>query len=82
MLDIDKVLPITVSEIDFFLVVPYPSYHGNCPIYGTYSPGFPLIINGYLIGYPCGNCVTDIIEQLKKRNPKIIIKDTRKVLYN
>ena len=79
MWDIDKGLdPLDIKIVH---VAAFPVFI-QCAVQHRYSPGFPLMLNGNLIGYPCGNCITDFLEVLVIKNPSVVISDNRKILYN
>lgn len=70
------------EQIEEFTVIPYAIFGRTCSIHSKYSPSFPVMINKHLFGYLCGNCITDSIELVRKKNPSVRINDNRKALYN
>ena len=81
-LDIDRLLEIKISEVRSVVVHPLPLYSNRCPDDHKYSPSFPFFLNGNFLGFPCGNCITDFLEFIRRVDPTVEIHDRRKVLYN
>ena len=67
-------------------VLPHMVYMEDCPKgrarLGRYIPSFPLFMNDQLQGVHCGSCITDLLEESKKRDPTIKIYDGRFAVKN
>jgi hypothetical protein len=77
-----ELMSMKVEDIKSIVVMPVPLLSGLCANHKEYSPAFPLFLNGIFCGIPCGNCITDFLQDMAVTNPSVQVFDKRKVLYN